>query len=228
MGWRRLIGCLKSQVISHKRANNYRALLWKITYKDKASYASMPPCNHNQPLAEQQSWSERKKSKVSQPLVPAPCKINFVSCVFSWYVAAKSSAQSGQWRWPSHEITGWFKSSLFSGINRIIRIIIKGFSAAACTAELSLDQEKNIWMSRTKLGCQSERIHLSSLARSRQKFQGSGHSVVFVQTKNSNKQTPGISVYKPPHTQKNIDLSIYVYTYIYTYINLYTYVQKTH
>ena len=27
-----------------KRATNYRALLWKMTYKDKASYASSPPC----------------------------------------------------------------------------------------------------------------------------------------------------------------------------------------
>jgi len=187
----------------------------------------MPPCNHNQPLAAQQSWSERKKSKVSQPLVPAPCKINFVSCISSWFVAAKLSVQSGQWRWPSHEITGWFYSSLFSGIYRIIRIIIMGFSAAACTAELSIDQERKIWTSRKKLGCQSKRIHLNSLARSRQKLQGSGHSMVFIQMKNQNKQTPGISVYKPTRMQKNIDLSIYVYTHIYIYINLYTYVQKT-
>jgi len=38
--WRRPIGCLKSQVIFHKRATNIRALLRKMTYKDKASYAS--------------------------------------------------------------------------------------------------------------------------------------------------------------------------------------------
>jgi len=36
-GWRRLIGCLKLQVIFRKRATNYRALLWKMTYEDKAS-----------------------------------------------------------------------------------------------------------------------------------------------------------------------------------------------
>ena len=43
-GWRRLIGCLKLQVIFRKRATNYRALLWKVAYKDKASYDSTPPC----------------------------------------------------------------------------------------------------------------------------------------------------------------------------------------
>jgi len=46
MGWLRLvaIGCLKFQVIFRKRANNYRALLRKMTYNDKASYGSSPPC----------------------------------------------------------------------------------------------------------------------------------------------------------------------------------------
>jgi len=43
-GWRRPIGCLKLQVIFCKRATNYRALLQKMTYQDKASYASLPPC----------------------------------------------------------------------------------------------------------------------------------------------------------------------------------------
>jgi len=43
MGWRRPIGCLTLQVISHKRAINYTALLRKMTYKDKASYGSPPP-----------------------------------------------------------------------------------------------------------------------------------------------------------------------------------------
>ena len=43
-GWRRLIGCLKLQVIFRKRATNYRALLRKMTYEDKASYDSTPPC----------------------------------------------------------------------------------------------------------------------------------------------------------------------------------------
>ena len=38
--WRRPIGCLKLQVIFRKRATHYRALLWKMTYKDKACYDS--------------------------------------------------------------------------------------------------------------------------------------------------------------------------------------------
>jgi len=47
-GWRRLIGCLKLQVNFRKRATNYRALLWKMTYEDKASYDSTPPWNCQQ------------------------------------------------------------------------------------------------------------------------------------------------------------------------------------
>ena len=34
-GWRRLIGCLKLQVIFRKKATNYRALLRKMTYEDR-------------------------------------------------------------------------------------------------------------------------------------------------------------------------------------------------
>jgi len=45
-GWRRLIGCLKLQVIFRKRATSYRALLLKMTCKDKASYGSSPPCTY--------------------------------------------------------------------------------------------------------------------------------------------------------------------------------------
>ena len=43
-GWRRPIGCLKLQVNFRKRATNYRALLRKMTYKDKALCESSPPC----------------------------------------------------------------------------------------------------------------------------------------------------------------------------------------
>jgi len=43
-GWRRHIGCLKLQDICRKRAIDYRALLRKITCKDKASYGSLSPC----------------------------------------------------------------------------------------------------------------------------------------------------------------------------------------
>ena len=41
-GWRRPLGCLKLQVIFRKRATDNRALLRKMTYKDKASYDSTP------------------------------------------------------------------------------------------------------------------------------------------------------------------------------------------
>ena len=44
-GWRRLIGSSQLQIIFHKRATKYRSLLRKMTYKDKGSYESSPPCN---------------------------------------------------------------------------------------------------------------------------------------------------------------------------------------
>jgi len=47
-GWRRLIGSPKLQVIFRKRATNNRALLWKLTYEDKGSYESSPPCKGTQ------------------------------------------------------------------------------------------------------------------------------------------------------------------------------------
>ena len=43
-GWRRLIGSPKLQIIFHKRAIKYRSLVRKMTYKDKGSYESSPPC----------------------------------------------------------------------------------------------------------------------------------------------------------------------------------------
>jgi len=43
-GWRRLIGSPKLQIIFHKRATKYRALLREMSYKDKGSYESSPPC----------------------------------------------------------------------------------------------------------------------------------------------------------------------------------------
>ena len=39
-GWRRCIECLKSQVSFRKRATNHKALLRRMTSKDKASYGS--------------------------------------------------------------------------------------------------------------------------------------------------------------------------------------------
>jgi len=45
-GWQRCIGCLKLKISFRKRANNYRALLRKLTCKDKASCGPSPPCIH--------------------------------------------------------------------------------------------------------------------------------------------------------------------------------------
>jgi len=42
--WRRLIGSPKLQIIFHKRATRYRSLLRKMTYINKGSYESSPPC----------------------------------------------------------------------------------------------------------------------------------------------------------------------------------------
>ena len=44
-GWRRLIGSSNLQIIFHKRATKYRSLLQKMTYEDKGSYESSPPCS---------------------------------------------------------------------------------------------------------------------------------------------------------------------------------------
>jgi len=56
--WRRPIGCLKLDVVFCNRFTNYRALLQKMTYEDKASYGSSPPCT-DQPhtLVWHDSWS---------------------------------------------------------------------------------------------------------------------------------------------------------------------------
>ena len=41
--WRRCMGCFKLQVSFCRRATNYRALLRKMTGKEKSCYASSPP-----------------------------------------------------------------------------------------------------------------------------------------------------------------------------------------
>ena len=46
----RCIGYLKLQVSFRKRATNYRALMRKMTNKDKAPYVSSPPCTCVPPL----------------------------------------------------------------------------------------------------------------------------------------------------------------------------------
>jgi len=48
--WRKPTGCLKLHVIFRNRATTYRALLQKITCKDRASYGSSPPCTIRSPV----------------------------------------------------------------------------------------------------------------------------------------------------------------------------------
>jgi len=58
--WQRPRGCLKLQVIFRKKCPNYRALLRKMTYKDKASYGSRDPVEvlqHTVEISPQQSGS---------------------------------------------------------------------------------------------------------------------------------------------------------------------------
>jgi len=54
-GRRRYIGCLNLQVIFRNRSTNSRALLRKMTYKDKASYGSSPTCTTVQRVCELRS-----------------------------------------------------------------------------------------------------------------------------------------------------------------------------
>jgi len=73
-GWRRLIGCLKVQVIFRKRATNYRALLRKMTYEDQVSYDSTPPCitqSFNLAIYEIDAYGDRGKGQRihQQPVV---------------------------------------------------------------------------------------------------------------------------------------------------------------
>ena len=45
-GWQRTIWCRKLQVLFHKRASDYRALLRKMSLKNTASYGFPLPCTH--------------------------------------------------------------------------------------------------------------------------------------------------------------------------------------
>jgi len=62
-GWRRLIGCLKLHVIFRTRASHLKALLRKMTYVDKASYDSTPPCTEISSFFSLKRGGEGKKGK---------------------------------------------------------------------------------------------------------------------------------------------------------------------
>ena len=67
-GWRRLIGSPKLQIIFHKRATNYRALLRKMTYRDKGSYESSPPC-----ITRTHARESRLEGYTLQWVIPQTC-----------------------------------------------------------------------------------------------------------------------------------------------------------
>jgi len=73
-GWRRLIGCLEMQVIFRKKANNYRALLRKMTYEDKTPYASTPPCINRALYFYQKSLCSVKRALYSVKRAVRPIK----------------------------------------------------------------------------------------------------------------------------------------------------------
>jgi len=56
-GWRRLIGSPKLPIIFHETATKYKSLLQKMTYEDKGSYESSPPCTSRLPKQERFSQS---------------------------------------------------------------------------------------------------------------------------------------------------------------------------
>ena len=60
-GWRKLVGSPKLQIMFHKRATKYRSLLRKMTYKDKGSYESSPPCNYSHPTRKLNDGTHKKK-----------------------------------------------------------------------------------------------------------------------------------------------------------------------
>ena len=62
-GWRRCIACLKLQVSFRKRTTNQRALVRKMTCKDKASYASSPPCRVCERKKKKEEVRQRKRKK---------------------------------------------------------------------------------------------------------------------------------------------------------------------
>ena len=92
-GWRRCRGCLKLQVSFRKRVAGYRALLRKMTYKDKASYASSPCCSH--------THTTHTHTHVCMYVFEVYGKIHtyMCVCVCVWCVWICEDVGSANWRW---------------------------------------------------------------------------------------------------------------------------------
>jgi len=63
--WRRLIGSLKLQISLQKRATRYISILRKMTYKDKGSCESSPPCTWKSCHQYEWNWRIRHITRVS-------------------------------------------------------------------------------------------------------------------------------------------------------------------
>jgi len=87
--WRRYRGCLQLQVIFRKRATNHRAFLRKLTYKDKASYRSLPPCmNESLPPCLISHRPHTNESRHTYGCVTPPA--------FEWFTAHKCMIHGAQ------------------------------------------------------------------------------------------------------------------------------------
>jgi len=83
--WRRCIGWLKLQVSFRKRATHHKALLRKMTHKDKTSYGSSPPFTwrHDWPFS---TWLALILSSEITWLVILGIRLSYVRHESSWQV----------------------------------------------------------------------------------------------------------------------------------------------
>ena len=119
-GWRRPTGCHQSQVIFRNRATNYRSLLRKMTYKDKASYGSSPPCicraeiNPRGEFSTQKKWltpGQRENGREKKLLVNIILRFNVPQISHTYCTYATKGANTQKWRAlernVQREVGGW-------------------------------------------------------------------------------------------------------------------------
>ena len=68
----------KLQIIFHKRATKYRSLLRKMTYKDKGSYGSLPPCLWLTPNSKQSRYRVAKTHRIPYLYRSFPARITYI------------------------------------------------------------------------------------------------------------------------------------------------------